>query len=159
MEYWKEIKGTDGKYFVSNYGRVKSYVKYSDGRLLKPFKINSGYLSIDLGNIKRYTVHRLVAETFIDNPLNYREVNHIDGDKLNNSIDNLEWCSPKMNMKHASDSLNMNKKRIVAMNGSCSIAVFESLKDAVITIGANYSSLSRALNKGNKCCGFVWKFF
>lgn len=88
-----------------------------DGRVLKRKKkiaTNNGigYLQVKIEvdrQSKRYYVHRLVAETFIPNPNNYPDVNHIDGDKSNNDISNLEWCSRKDNIKHAINNNLINR--------------------------------------------------
>ena len=108
MEIWKEIKG-HSNYEVSNLGRVRSKDKYittkkgwkffCKGRILKPWF--ASYLTVQLTNNERHTVHRLVAEAFIPNPHNKPEVNHIDGNKLNNNVDNLEWNTRSENNKHA----------------------------------------------------------
>ena len=113
-EIWKEIKGYEGKYQVSNMGRVRSipheivtqWGKYlTKGKILTPRVSNTGYLRVHLSitrkTSKTISVHRLVAEAFIDNPFNLPEVNHIDGNKENNSVSNLEWCTGEYNRKHA----------------------------------------------------------
>ena len=97
-EIWENIAGFDGKYQVSTWGRIRS----ASG-ILKPYQNAKGYLKIDLyKNGVRYKkrVHRLVASTFIPNPYNDPEVNHIDGNKQNNSITNLEWVSDYGNRLH-----------------------------------------------------------
>lgn len=113
-EIWKDIKNYKGYYQASNFGRIRSvdrYIKqyngysYSTriyrGKILK-FTIGTrGYLKVVLQKqrkAKTYNVHRLVAETFIPNPKNLPQVNHKDENKLNNSIDNLEWCTSKYNI-------------------------------------------------------------
>ena len=98
-EIWKDIKGYEGLYQVSNLGRVKSFVKKGE-KILAPQKNSNGYLRVILTNKakkKRYFIHRLVAETFILNPNYYPVVNHLDCNRTNNSVNNLEWCTIKMN--------------------------------------------------------------
>ena len=91
-EYWKDIEGADGKYQVSNLGRVRK-VKY-----LKPYNID-GYPIVCLDG-RAKAVHRLVAETFLDNPEGKEFVNHKDGDRTNARQDNLEWVTPRENNLH-----------------------------------------------------------
>ena len=105
MEIWKDVIGFEGKYKVSDRGLVKtmSYKKTGKERLLSE-RIVSGYNRVVLykdGKAENKYVHRLVAENFIPNPNNLKEVNHIDGNKLNNCIENLEWVSAKQNSTHA----------------------------------------------------------
>lgn len=159
QEIFKKIQTTNGDYYVSNLGNIKS-VRYGKEHILKPFFINSGYVSISLGRGNKNLVHRLVAEHFCEKPNGATQVNHIDGNKTNNVASNLEWCNPKQNMNHARIALrfNYNQKRILAKNGECKIAIFNSLKEAVELMGCNYSSLSRALKTGGKCSGFNWVF-
>lgn len=98
-EIWKTIKGFEN-YKVSNTGKVFSLAK---NRVMKPWTINSGYYVIalvDRGVSNRILVHRLVALNFIPNPLNKPQVNHIDGNKLNNNVDNLEWTTASENINH-----------------------------------------------------------
>ena len=105
-EIWKDIKGYEGKYQVSNLGRVKSlnYRRMGFEKILSPGLDGRGYKMAPLticGKTKLLKIHRLVAETFIPNHNNYPCVNHIDGDKTNNNVDNLEWCTQKYNVQHA----------------------------------------------------------
>jgi hypothetical protein len=111
QEIWKEIEGYDGYYFISNLGRVKVRQKeyfYPSGKLRKivPEKIlhqnkhRGGYLTVMLKG-KRFYIHRLVAFAFLDKGASKTEVNHIDGNKANNTLCNLEWVTSKENKHHA----------------------------------------------------------
>lgn len=103
QELFKDIKGYEGLYQISNLGNVKSFKPVSNGRNLKPV-YRKGYATITLrknGVSKIHRIHRLLAEAFIPNPKNLAEVNHIDGNKLNNNLSNLEWCTHLENMRHA----------------------------------------------------------
>ena len=110
VEVWKDIKGYEGCYQVSSLGNVKSKKKWNghkyitDEKILKPSMSTTGYYKVKLSNGKPkrdLKIHRLVAEAFINNDLSKPFVNHKDGNKLNNCIDNLEWCTASENVKHA----------------------------------------------------------
>lgn len=124
-EIWKPVKGYENVYEVSNFGNVRSVDRYIEqknnkcekynhiykGRLIKQYENNAGYMQVQL--CYKYKsipkrVHRLVAEAFIPNPNNFKCVNHIDGNKHNNNIENLEWCSYSYNIKHAR-KMELNK--------------------------------------------------
>lgn len=115
METWKDIKGFEGIYQISNMGRLKSFKGGPRGRILSNKNSNGGYFSVVLcyGTKRRYTrIHRLVAEAFVPNPHNKPEVNHIDGNKQNNRADNLEWVTRAENHSHA---IKMNPNMIKGM--------------------------------------------
>lgn len=105
-EIWKTIQGYENRYEVSNLGRVKSleridrYNRKIEEKILAPRKHTGGYLRVQLSK-KDFYIHRLVAEAFIPNPENKSQVNHIDGNKRNNRVDNLEWNTPLENNLHA----------------------------------------------------------
>ena len=102
-EIWKDIVGYEGHYEVSNFGRLRSNKPKFYG-IMNPSYTNKGYVRYGLSlNNKQiiFTIHRLVAIHFIPNPENKPEVNHIDGDKQNNNVSNLEWCTHQENMGHA----------------------------------------------------------
>lgn len=116
-EKWKWVVGYEGYYLVSNAGRVMSVphkpkVGPNCGYLLKQRRCNSGYpavvLSVD-GKKKNAMVHRMVAQAFVENPKGKEEVNHIDGDKTNNSVENLEWVTRSENAVHAYKNLPRKK--------------------------------------------------
>lgn len=111
---WKEIKGYEGKYIISNYGEIISLPRYKKNnsklQYVEPKEIyrninkKNGYVYVQLWNNAKYKnirLHRLVAQTFIPNLENKPQINHIDGNKQNNRADNLEWCTQSENSKHA----------------------------------------------------------
>ena len=105
-EIWRDIKGYEGLYQVSNLGNVRRLVGFRcrNERIIKPRKKANGYLQVilqDNGIKKCVHIHRLVAEAFIPNTDNLPEVNHIDEDKTNNRVSNLEWCTRKYNAEYS----------------------------------------------------------
>lgn len=137
MEQWKIVEGFE-KYEISNYGRVRNFITKKE----KKCNLNNqGYLQTQLSNNgirKNFRINRLVAITFIPNKNNYTQVNHIDGNKLNNRVDNLEWCLPKDNIRHAID----NKLR--DMNGSSNPNSKLSLEDVIYIKSSSLSSTELA---------------
>lgn len=112
MQTFIPINGTIGRYELSPGGQIRSW--YFKGKLRDHPKMlrpgpSHGYLSVVLcvaGNRKTHFIHRLLAEHFIPNPNNYRTINHKDGNRANNALDNLEWCTHSHNSQHSIDSLN-----------------------------------------------------
>lgn len=124
QEIWKPIKGFEGLYEVSNLGRVKAltrtirskrnYVRTHKGVMLRQQIECNGYYRVRLSkNSKafRFVTHRLVAIAFIPNPHNYPQINHKDENKLNNHVDNLEWCTPKYNINYGTGIKRRASKR------------------------------------------------
>lgn len=134
MEKWKDIKNYEGIYQISNFGRVKRIGNYSNQftswnveKILKPGNNGKGYLFVQLSKnckVKRYYIHRLVAEAFIPNPLLKETINHIDGDKSNNHYSNLEWNTYSENNIHSIKKLGRDMK-----NKNDSIPVLQFTKD------------------------------
>ena len=100
VEEWRDVKGYEGFYEVSNFGQIRNA---KTKRIKKSFPNRCGYLKIQLlkrSSQKNFYVHRLVAVAFIPNEMNLKEVNHKDENKLNNRMDNLEWCDRKYNVNY-----------------------------------------------------------
>lgn len=99
------IKGYEGLYSIDINGNVTRHYKKAPSKILKPtLNKRTGYFYVSLckkGSIVKHYIHRLLAEAFIPNENNYNEVNHIDEDKTNNNLNNLEWCSHKYNINHS----------------------------------------------------------
>lgn len=103
IEVWRPVVGFEGYYMVSNLGRIKSLHKRYEGLILTPYDEGHGYRMVDLykDNIKqKCRVHRLVAMAFIPNPLNKREVDHINFIRDDNRVENLRWATSKENQNH-----------------------------------------------------------
>ena len=157
-EIWKDIKGYEGLYQVSNLGRVKSLPRKNhpkeEFRNLSPD--SKGYLRVNLfknNKGKTHKVHRLVAEAFIPNPNNYPQVNHKDENKANNNVDNLEWCTNKYNVNygHCRDS---NKKEIICITTG---KEFKSIKEASKYYNCCSSTIQAACKGKQKTGGFIIK--
>lgn len=114
-EQWRDVKGLKGFYQISDRAAVKSLprkivtshgvIRRVFGCILRPYKSRNGYLTVKIGTSQRdkkhYFIHKMIAKAFIPNPNNKKHINHIDGNKLNNKISNLEWCTLKENIQHA----------------------------------------------------------
>lgn len=118
-EIWKYIPGYEGLYQVSNQGNVRSVdriikdtnrTRLYKGKPLKQFLDHKGYKVVTLskqGSLKVIKVHRLVAMAFIPNPESYPEINHKDENKINNSVENLEWCTTQYNTSYGTRAARM----------------------------------------------------
>ena len=171
-EIWKDIKGYEGLYQISNYGRVLSLHPHKCKRINPIIKkneiIKNGYERVELcknSKKERKLVHVLVASAFISNIENKTEINHIDGDKNNNHVTNLEWVTHSENMKHASDNGLVDVKKAKAAH--CLVVNQYDLKgnfikqhsscvSAKAETGATNISLCLA-GKRKSSGGFIWK--
>ena len=168
-EIWKDIQGYEGLYQVSNFGKVKSFrasTKFGkpEEMLLKPSLINSGYYVVTLYKQKekhKFQIHRLVAETFIPNPLCLPCVNHKDEDKLNNSVENLEWCTYQYNNNYGTARIRASEtqaKPIIqkTLDGNV-LAIYHSPRVAAQLLSVDYVNLSNWCRAGIGN-GYRWEY-
>lgn len=153
---FKKIQGYSN-YLIDTKGNIYSL---KNNKLLKNVKSNSGYYLVCLwgnGKKRNHLVHRLVAETFIPNPNNYKEVNHKDFNKLNNNIKNLEWCSHNYNLKY-SNLERFESKPVLQIHNNKIIKEYKSITEASKS-GFDISNISKCCkNKQKKHKGFIWKY-
>jgi hypothetical protein len=155
-EFWKDIKGYEGLYQISNYGRIRS-LKFRNNVcekyrviVMKP-NLRNGYLVINLRkNMKRksFQVHRLVAQAFIENPFNYPIVNHIDYNRQNNNAENLEWCTQKQNVNHSTCNMKGISHNIKKQNYG--ITYREKQNKYELSIKKKYYGRYRTLKEARK---------
>ena len=174
-EIWKDIKGYEGLYQISNMGRVKSLskqwvarngIKHHKEKILKIAIGKRGYYTVNLCKNKirksKY-VHQLIAEAFIPNPNNWLYINHKDLNKTNNKIENLEWCTHKENMQHAwknSKQLHNRKKKVYQYSlDNIFIAEYESLHDVDKKFDFDFRNISACcLGKKHSAYGYLWRY-
>lgn len=160
-EVYKSIPFIDG-YYVSNKGNIKYW-----GGARKPSANSHGYMHLIVDG-KSYKVHRLVAKIFIPNKNNLPYVNHKNGIKTDNRVENLEWCTAKYNVKHANDNGLINRNRGLWLHNSIPVGIvddtgnfvkiFETMKLAVAHVSRSIAALTHHLNGDTKsCAGCKWK--
>lgn len=157
MEIWKDIEGYEDLYEVSDEGRIRNK---NTGRILKPNKTHKGYLQVKLckdGGKVGYSIHRLVAKAFIPNPDNYPQVNHIDEDKTNNNVNNLEWCTNQYNVVHSIHKLSKKVGQYFP-NGKL-FAIYNSSMEAERQTGISSGNICQCcLGNLKSAGGFIWKY-
>ncbi|MDS7057068.1 NUMOD4 motif-containing HNH endonuclease [Klebsiella pneumoniae] len=143
---WKDIKGFEGLYQINDAGELRSldrkelctrkdgkqFFRNRKGKMLNPSRDEDGYLVTMLsrdGKPKGVKIHRLVAEAFISNPENKEHVNHKDGDKENNHVDNLEWATPLENVTHAVETKLKNDKGVNNNNAKLTMEEVKYIKE------------------------------
>ena len=157
-EIWKDVVGWEGLYQVSNLGRVKSLPwvgHHKNDIIMKMFGNGTGYLTVMLYKpAKKKLVHRLVAEAFIPRPDGKAQINHIDGNKTNNRVDNLEWCTQSENMRHRVDVLGIRPASHHVVKVRCieTGRVFRSAAEAARSVGLSRSGIGAALRKSYTTC-------
>ncbi len=184
-EIWKDIKGYEGLYQASTLGEIrrtesvvvdknKKRIRKFKNKIIKQILRKDGYYFVNLsknGKVKTAKVHRLIAETFLKNDKNYNIINHKDGNKKNNNITNLEWCSCSHNNKEAY-RLGLRKPTILkgALNGSSKsvlqydtsnnfIKKWSCIKEASKELKIKDSNISLVCKgKRNKAGGYKWKY-
>ena len=186
-EVWKDVKGYEGHYQVSNLGRVRSLDRLDrigqrrNGTVKKPQDNGSGYKYVQLkldGKYKNFYIHRLVGEYFIEKVSGKNFINHIDGNKENNRVENLEWVTSNENMQHAYDTgLNIpgNQKELRAgrekhyretakkviqrgLDGNV-IKVHDNMVEAHKYIGKKSTGfIHRVCKTGKTAYGYKWEY-
>jgi len=180
-ENWKIIPGLDGSYEVSDIGNVKRTYSESRERILKNQYDKAGYAYVVIGK-KLKLIHRLVGQTFIPNPENKEQINHINGEKGDNRVENLEWATRSENVRHAFDvlkrerslkgvigekhpnfgrkgALSKKSKTVIQIKDGKVINSFIGIREAERMTGIRHSSISSVcLGRTKSAGGYMWKY-
>ena len=137
------------------------------GHIKKTFISNTGYERVSLwnkGKNKKYSIHRLVATKYIDNPNNYKQINHIDGNKLNNNVDNLEWCDLSQNIKHAykNNLIKVNTTKVIQYSKDMKkIKEWNSIKEVENELKINHANIITVCKQNTNrkyAGGYIWRY-
>jgi len=176
-ETWKDIEGWEGYYQASNMGRVKSFgrtvifgnnIRHTKDKILKPSKRPDNYYVVWLTKDERkeiHNLHRLIAEVFIhnDDPINKNDVDHKDGNSLNNRVENLRWTTRKENLNNRKRKRQGGSKKIICITTG---EIFNTLKEAGEKYDLAYYNISSCCKGYSKTCGeletgekLVWRYY
>lgn len=166
-EIWRPVVGFENYYDVSNYGNVLSK---KANKILKP-QLCFGYYIVTLKHKYRKRIHRLVAEAFIPNPSNLPYVNHKNEIKIDNRVENLEWCDASYNIIYGNAIKNMLNSRIEKCSNNKEVSVLQydvynnfikewkSFSEIKKVLGLNISNIHKVCNgKRKKAGGYIWKY-
>lgn len=159
----RDIKNFEGKYAITEDGRVWSY---RSKKYLKPLVDKDGYLFVHLWDkgSHTYKIHRLVADAYIPNPTNLPQVNHKDEDKTNNSVSNLEWCNHTYNMRYGTRAERQSATLRSKATGRAVYCVelnkvFHSIKEGALSINVNRSCIWSCVNGyQHSAGGYHWRY-
>lgn len=163
-EEWRDIVGYEGRYQVSNLGRVRSLPSFDslgrniNGKILSPVNESNGYAQVTLCNKAGHrgvSVHRLVAVAFLENPNSFPDINHIDENKKNNRVENLEWCSKSYNINYGTRNFRCaiaTNKPVFAILDTGHHYYFRSGAYASKITGISKSSINNNLRGRSKTC-------
>ena len=172
-EIWLPIHGYNNQYYVSNFGSIKSFKGDDNGKIMMPHITMYGYYRVTLsmdGKKKYYLVHRLVANAFLENKCNLPYINHIDANRLNPRVDNLEWCTASHNCKHAFKMGRLPVKSWLGKSGErhnkskmvkCDTLdlTFGSTHEAARILGLGQGNIAQICRGGaTHTMGFVFKY-
>lgn len=167
MIEWKPISGYEGLYEVSNTGLVKSLPRHGtwskEPRIMIGSVDNHGYPQVTLhkeGKSRTAKVHRLVAETFLQNPFGLKEINHIDENKLNNDVSNLEWCNRIYNVNYGSRTEKTRRPVVQMTKDGVFLAEYEGVRSAAIACHLRCAGAISSVCSGRalSAYGFKWKY-
>ena len=156
----KDIKGYEGLYGITSCGKVWSY---RNEKFLKPWVSRNGYFMVNLhkdGKVKKYTVHRLVAEAYIPNTENLPQINHRDENKANNCLQNLEWCDASYNINYGTHNEKVSNSRKIPILQYDLDGNFIREWNSATDIGKEVSSTICNCLKGKlkSAYGYIWKY-